>query len=560
MLTVTIEGKGVIANADALVNDTGGTGTGDWGEDGGGGLSLTNDVFLFGSSCIAGSYSNKSGYQFFDIGAGNELDFDIAGSEEGQHIYMWVHCPTIGLLENKANKGLAIRLGTSLNDYREYLIAGSDDANGWNGGWKCFIIDPTKAGSVLDTGNYDCGSIRYIGVWLDAAGLAKGDNIFIDQIAVGFGIRVTGSSITGWKDIVDYCTDYPNRAWGMFQEREGIYYAYGKTYIGDTSQIAPTSFSDLGRVIQYGISEYWDGSSWVTLQDVNNSGIVIEDAADFSTTFSDGIIVGTDNGRSGSNIIGNPIMNISLDLYGGNNANSVTTCYGTTFKNLRGILKAGNDPDHKYLGCSFIGCSQFDPVGAPVIRNSVFAETSDPDAALRWNPTIDIKTSSFIANSKAIHIDIAGTYEFNALRFIGNTYDIENSTDEGDVYIDRTNDSDPSSEKLLNSGSPPGTITINPLSVYLTVTVVDKDNLPIELAQTAIYKTSDGTELMNKDTDVNGIAEVSFQYTDDTSIYVRIRKSSPGATRYFSIRTTGTITSTGYTLTAVMIEDKIAVA
>jgi len=74
-LTITIEGKGVIANCDAENNDTGGTGTGDWSEQGGGTMSLSTDVFLVGSSCISGQYASKSGFQQFDIGAGNELDF-----------------------------------------------------------------------------------------------------------------------------------------------------------------------------------------------------------------------------------------------------------------------------------------------------------------------------------------------------------------------------------------------------------------------------------------------------------------------------------------------------
>ena len=46
-LTIAIEGKGVIANCDALTNDTGGTGTGDWSELGGGSISLTTYVFLY---------------------------------------------------------------------------------------------------------------------------------------------------------------------------------------------------------------------------------------------------------------------------------------------------------------------------------------------------------------------------------------------------------------------------------------------------------------------------------------------------------------------------------
>jgi len=554
-LTITIEGKGVIANADSLTDDTGGTGTGDWDEDGGGSISLTTDTFLYGSSCVAGAYSNKSGYQYFDIGDGNQLDFDVAGAEEGQHIFIWIHCPTIGLLETKANKGLAIRLGTSLSDYREYLIAGSDDANGWNGGWKCFVVDPTKTGSVSDTGSYDYGSIRYIGVWIDAAALAKGDNIFIDQIAVGFGLRITGTSTTAWKDAVDYCTDYPNRAWGMLQEREGIYYAYGKIYIGDAAdQSAAVSFSDSGRIIQFGESEYWNGSAWVTLADIDYSGIIVEDHTSYSTTFVDGIIVGTDKGRSGSVIIGHENHDVSIDLYGGNNAGSVTTLFGTTIKNITGPINSGNDVDHKFLSCSFIGCSQFDPVGAALIRNCIFAETADVDSALLWNVNIDIQDCSFIANTTGAAIEhtepLSAAYEYDGLIFSGNTYDVLNSSGTA-ITVENIN--------LSNAGTYEGSLVTFESAVYITVYVKDTENADIVGASVAVYKDSDDSELMNEYTDSNGVAQASFNYPgSDVDIYVRVRKSSEGDLKYVPAETTGTILTSGFTLTVVLTEDIVA--
>ena len=72
-LTITIEGKGVIANADAETNDTGGDGTGDWGFTGSGGVSngLTTDTFKYGSACIAAALSGtKNGWLWFNTGTG----------------------------------------------------------------------------------------------------------------------------------------------------------------------------------------------------------------------------------------------------------------------------------------------------------------------------------------------------------------------------------------------------------------------------------------------------------------------------------------------------------
>ena len=405
-LTYTIEGKGVIANCDALTNDTGGTGTGDWSEQGGGTMTLTTDVFLYSTNSIAGKYASKSGFQQFDIGAGNELDFTAGtGTEDGQFLYMWVNLAAFGVLDTLANKGLAIRLSSDspgTSNYIDYTIAGSDGANGWTGGWKLFVIDPTKTPSAISgTQSTIIASIRTLGVWIDTAASVRAESLFIDQIAVGSGLRIAGTSTTGWADAVTYCTDYANRAWGMLQERDGIYYAFGKIYIGDSAQAASMSFEDSGRVIQFGTSQYYESAAWKSSFDIDGSGIVVEDASTFPTTFKDGVIVGTDQGRSGTTFIGNADQNISFDLYGGNEATSLTALYGTTIKSCDGLINSGNDANHEFYSVSFIDSSQFDPIGACVVRNCTFAETSDATSALLWNASIDVADCQFIANTTA---------------------------------------------------------------------------------------------------------------------------------------------------------------
>lgn len=54
----------------------------------------------------------------------------------------------------------------------------------------------------------------------------------------------------------------------------------------------------------------------------------------------------------------------------------------------------------------------------------------------------------------------------------------------------------------------------------------------------------------------NGIASVSnFNYISDTPIYIRVRKSSTGATRYIAASTTGTIISSGFSATITLTVD-----
>jgi hypothetical protein len=432
-LTIAIDGLGVIANADGLSDSAGGT----WTEQGGGSISLSNDVFLFNGASIGGKYASKSGFHQYAVPT--TLDFSVGGgTHEGQLIYMWVSMTAIGTLDTISTGALAIRISSSspgTSNYSDFVIAGNDDANGWTGGWKCFVLDPTTTPTREDAGATDLSAITTIGIWIDCSTTARADSIFVDQIVVGNGLRVTGTSTTGWLDVVNYCTDYAvNRAWGMFTELDGIYFAQGKTFIGDSvNQSAAVSFADSGRIIQYAKSQYYNvGGSWVSMFDISDSGVVVEDIVGFPTTFTDGVIVGTDNGRSGSVIIGNTDQDISFDLYGGNNAGSVTSLYGTTIKSCYGVINFGDDADHKILGVSFIDCAQINPVGAPFIRNCTFAETAATTASLLWNESMDIAGCAFIANTTGAgiqHPSSAGTpYTHTGLTFSGNTNDVNNTS------------------------------------------------------------------------------------------------------------------------------------
>lgn len=445
-LTIAIDGLGVIANCDGLTDSAGGT----WTEQGGGSISLSNDVYLFGGSAIGGKYASKSGFQQYDIGAGNELDFSPGGAQEGQLLYMWITMTAIGTLDVLTTNPLAIRLSSDspgTSNYSQWTIGANDDANGWTGGWKCFVLDP-RITPTTTNGTLNLASVRTLGVWIDCSTSARADTIFNDQITVGRGLTINGTSTTGWKDIVDWCTDYPTaRAWGQFQEREGIYYTYGTTTIGTS---ATTSFADSGRIVQFGVTQYYNGTIWTSTFSPTGSGIIVEDDATWATTFSDGVIVGTDAGRLGTTFLGNTDQDVYLDLYGGNHANSVTTLYGTRFVSFTGPIDFGDDPDHKLYSAGFAGCSQVvtDAIsGSPVIRNCTFAETAGLSGALYWNEDMDIEDCQFIANTigPAIQMPISGgsPYDYTNLTFDGNTYDVFASTDA--LTVNKLGTSDPSS-------------------------------------------------------------------------------------------------------------------
>ena len=101
-----------------------------------------------------------------------------------------------------------------------------------------------------------------------------------------------------------------------------------------------------------------------------------------------------------------------------------------------------------------------------------------------------------------------------------------------------------------------GATTTVSASVPIYIIVSDTDGDPISDVQVGIYKTSDRSELVNQDTDVNGEVDTSYTATTPVAVEVRCRKASSGATKYKNYSSLQTIaTTTGLSLSVTMIED-----
>jgi hypothetical protein len=382
-LTITIDGYGVLTDAETT---TGWARTGTISAPG-----QESDIVLQGSYCVSTKASAKAGAMYYDIGAGNELDFSDGGSEEGQLVYMWVNCTTLGGLETLANGGLRIRLYTDLSNYGDWYFMGSDTTERWKGGkggFVCLALDPTTSPTV-ENGTFDVSSVRYFGIYIDNTGSAKSENLMMDTIAVGKGVRVTGTDTDGWDDMVDYCTDYTNRAWGMVQqdESEEFVLVQGSITVGWAS--GTTSLETDGRIFKWMSYEYSLNPAgavglkqWTPMIPVGRSALVVEDDASYTTDYVEGSVVGSDKGRQGSTFIGTDVTDVNFVLYGGNNSGSVTKMYGCTFDRIDGGITWGDNDNHHCYSCTFNECGQFDPVGAVRIRNCIFQNT------VAYDPTI----------------------------------------------------------------------------------------------------------------------------------------------------------------------------
>ena len=93
-----------------------------------------------------------------------------------------------------------------------------------------------------------------------------------------------------------------------------------------------------------------------------------------------------------------------------------------------------------------------------------------------------------------------------------------------------------------------------PASLTITIHVQDKDLNDIVGAQVGVYNTATREEIVNLDTDGNGDAIESY-VGSPINIEIRVRKSSPGDTRYVFFSTLGAIGTTDFNFTATLQED-----
>jgi hypothetical protein len=203
--------------------------------------------------------------------------------------------------------------------------------------------------------------------------------------------------------------------------------------------------------------------------------------------------------------------------------------------------------------------------GSTLIKNSTLTVTGVA-AGNRWcsvaSPVI-FEHNTFIGSAStghAIRITSTGTYTFKGNVF--NSFGADGTTSAA-IYNDSggavtINVTEGGGTPTVRNGSGASTTVNN--AVTLTVTVVNSSGVAIQNARVGIYKTSDNSEILNSLTNASGVVTTSFAYTADTGIYIRVRKTSTGSTRYFNNESVGTITAGGFSSTVTILADTIASA
>ena len=570
-LTITYDGYGVVANADSTTNDTGGSGTGDWKELGGGSYSLSPDASKYGVASIGSKYASKSGYTYID--GITALDYSGGGAQEGEMIYIWVMMLSPTPLDDMATNPYNIVLGDGTGSLNEYTVASKADSNGWDGRWRIFAIDPTVTPTI--DGGADISAVDTIGVWMDTDTSVRAESFYISQIISAKGLRVEGTSTTFYDDIVLWAEDYINRAAGMFQSRGQTYFSLGSLTIH--SDNGNTVVSAEGSNIEYEKCEFYNGTAWTTSYSTAANIISTVDTAGNTVDLID----------TNVGLAGNSTNKLKIDISSGNsyykgggyitylntlNASSGDEYYGTVFS----LYDARTLGGETYRSCIFDGSSTLTLTsGSDFAKENTIRGTSGiisinlPD--LEYISTNKFKSSG---SNHAVELTTIGdgTMNWNCITAdfdTGSTGSPVTTTTTGneDIYISAT------SGTLTISVATGATIpsiwsagaTINVVAGQVTTTITVRDKISkavIENARVYIYAGSgggltEGDVIIDKVlTDSNGQVSDTRSLSSDQPIEGRARYAT--VEPFYKTEPVGATisSSSGLDLTLYMIGDQ----
>jgi hypothetical protein len=293
---------------------------------------------------------------YYDLGAGNELDFSGGGTEEGEILRIWASFLAPGLLNSQSAGGFGVFLESNTPGTGQYHLYYFDGNDTYQGGFKQFLLDPTETASASAGTALNTASIRYIGIFADVgASTARFDNLICDAIYCGTGITITGTSTTD-DTFGDILADDATNKYGVISplnEDESAIELSGKLVFGDDTGTLATTLTDVNKKIFLVNPTYYDGTSVTTSVPVGYFGLSFVGNATGATNITLGKAVGTDQGRNGITIVGNDNYTLNFDRDDG--AVEAADLYGCTLEKLSGTINL--DGNHDFNGVTMVDCS-----------------------------------------------------------------------------------------------------------------------------------------------------------------------------------------------------------
>lgn len=501
--------------------------------------TLDATTFVQGTGALSAKVS-KAVYESTFALKSDDPNRDI----RGKVIYVWAMCS--GRMDTRPGEnGYGVGSGFRIKVYEganwgEWDIAGR---NTWAGGWTPWVVHTDTAFSRTSATPPTLSAVTRVGVVFETVGSAAAINCWWDALRIGTGLQIKGGTEGSPSTLQDFLTteNLVNNKWGVMYEYEGLLIVQGKLTFGSTTPEDNTYFKDTSeRVIIFPDKPFPADFYEIKLQ--GNTGT--------PPTYYTKIYFGQKVGTRG--VLG-PIVRATSPSRPFKVTASDTNIteygfYGCTFYQAGTITLQPYSTVKEFLSCSVSKSAKMVP-GTGIVQDCNFV--SAPGQAIELSSTSHHMISCrFISNSRAIHIMVAGPFSFNALDFIGNTYDVLNTSGVSVTVNYSNTDDEPSTY------DPAGDPVTFQASVTLTVRHVKTGSEPTEYVRCYIEKTSDHSQIMNQDaTEADDqyptYYKASMSYTA-TGIAVTVRARERG---YLPFETQGTITSNGLDITAIWIPD-----
>ena len=453
-------------------------------------------------------------------------------------VYFWVSWAAKSMPNTKALGGLAVRFESSATDYAEWNVAGNDTLP--HNGWVAHIVK-TDTTPTTSGGSINWGAVNKITLKFNL--LVKG-NVSWDVWRYGTTMSIKGGESGAAASLADFVTADVNNGYGLISLSEGVYFLQGKFKIGSGTPGEATYFAESSKVCTFTNKDV--GAAHFSIEVVGNSGATTK------------VYFGAKSGTAGvSGCVFKP-AGAAKYTFTATDANITDLgLYGCTFIDAATISLPAYSATREVLNCSFEACAEVLADTCTMTNcNFVLAD----NRGVRMTGTgHKITKCNFIDCGHGVHCNFSNNdpgVNFNDLVFSGSNgttkWDIEHSA-AGAHKINNIGTSNANQAYVEETGGGSTTVAT---SVPLKITVLEQDGDAINLAQVAIYRTSDNLQLLNGDTNAQGIIEGTYTQSTPASVYFRVRKSSGGATKYIPVSGIGTIVAvSGLSATITLYAD-----
>jgi hypothetical protein len=412
---------------------------------------------------------------YTDIGVGNELDF--TGAEAGQMFYIWVNFLASPLLALQADGGLGIFMSTNTPSASNYALWYFHGRDTYTGGWLRLCVDPNKTPSV-DNDSFDPTSVRYFGAFAhNNQGSAKYDNFVVDMCAYGKGLIVTGTSTLGLTE--ELMADEVANRHGVVRPLNDSQTAaslLGTLTLGDDTGVVVSAITDENAKIFVEEPLIYEGTLKAAVP-LTFMGLKIVGNGTGDTDVDLGVEVGTEQGRNGIAIVGNPTYDFDLDRDDG--AVESSNMYGCALENLTGTLAF--DGTHDANSMTMTGCAGLS------VSSDMYNLTSVTSGQIALASGIKLIDSLIINNTAASSVLTDDLLDVETCDFVsdGSNHAVDVGNITGDVGMTWNNTESGyvagSAGSSVDDKTPTGNETITcdvDTGITLTINVSDGASIP----------------------------------------------------------------------------------